>query len=176
MLQDFLTSLRQKHGIEKIILVRDDAPMIIFQRIQERMRNTKAVSLSYGPPNCPLRKKSVDNLHGLSNKKVVPSKELLLSSFFDDVAPGLRARILEKNKTASTTVTPLTKQVLVGSILDTATSVQKERSNDGARRKSKKDRMIFSDKMETFLGGATDSIVETLAISPQESRWTARTA
>jgi hypothetical protein len=99
-MERYFDSLQQMSGAKEIVLLRDRASSSTSLLGEEKKKDVmfrRAASFpSYGPPRCPHRKTSLDNLRVLrakrSSRKTSSNKPDALKDFFDEVAPGMRPR------------------------------------------------------------------------------------
>jgi hypothetical protein len=101
-MESYFARLLENKGAKELILLSDNASLQrCHQRREKTIEQWTALRMLYlGPPNCPLRKTSRDNLIdlGKGKNKKSPRKKAALKDFFDEVTPGLRSRQKTKNK------------------------------------------------------------------------------
>jgi hypothetical protein len=191
----FSRLLAEKTGAEDLILVCDHASLQRqHHRMMEKTRERKPVlqSMSRGPPNCPMRKASQDNLNDLDdlgttvrNKRgsLRKTKDSSLNNFFDEVAPGLRSRQKTKNKV--TTVSPSTVKrktsdlknngSLLKSVFGGVTNSRDDMFQDVPTH-DKIEKMITKKDLEDVLGEVEDVVSQFVptrgaTMTARDARW-----
>jgi hypothetical protein len=198
-MESYFSILLEKTGAKELILLSDHASL---QRHYQRREKTSIErqpalrTMSLGPPNCPLRKASRDNLNDLvkGKKKGSSRKKAILDDFFDEVAPGLHSRQKTKNKMATVPRSTITEKSS-----ESRTSFKNTRSflrRDGLRVTKSRDAMlhlgiygrVHTQKIEKeltkkdlkeFLEEVEDIVSQRVprrAMSAREARWSARPA